>query len=58
MRCRRAISSYTTYTLTYIAYLSVYQRDNSLGVGGVGGFLPFSRVRVRASAHYYKGINL
>ena len=46
MRCRRAILSYTTYTPTYIAYLPVIQADTILGVGDVGGFLLFSRVRV------------
>ena len=40
--------SYTTYTPTYIAYLSVIHVDTILGVGDVGGFLPFSRVRVHA----------
>ena len=43
------ILSYTTYTLTYIAYLSVPQRDAMAGVGDVGCFVVLTCARAYES---------
>ena len=40
--------SYTTYTLTYIAYLPVSQWDAKAGVGGVGYFTGLTCARAYA----------